>query len=600
MIDVEQRLRQEFERLAPAYRPLDWGEVLARADRDPRHRSHRWALVAVAAAAVAVIAFATPLGAAVAQGLGDFSSWLRGQPGTPAPTSEQQAFQKANERSWLHFPANTQLRQLASLVVPSTGQHVDLMGFRAGTTLCLRVIITGTGRAQTQSCVPVAELQQAGAPVRAVLVDHGFGKGTRHAWYGLDRLSAPAVQVTAGIAADGVRSVVLQDQAGKHTVQTSGNAFLYVATAPEVGQRVSHIWAKTARAIITAPFGPAPFGFGGGGIGGGTVPGPTHVQRHVTGGTIGWLDRHEPRGEPLSKVRGQNGALVRRHTVFGRVVVPDPSRPLGVALTLSTSRHGGKATGLCTWVVRSGGEVGGGCAVRAKLFATSPISGGITMFGGSDQVITQVGLASDAVARIVAFLSGGGKQAVPLRDNAYLVDIARSQLPARLVAYDKHGRIIALSQPLRDMNGGPAPARGKAHQLLSVRSATGATAQLLVGPSSNGGHCMYVRYHTAKNSGGDMIDCNPMLGATQLALSTDGRPTELVMGKVGPKVAHITLLFADNTKLIVTPTHGFVLTAIPPVHLVAGSDLVAAQALDASEHVIARESFRSTKHVKHG
>ncbi|MGH2972141.1 MAG: hypothetical protein ACRDNM_00765 [Gaiellaceae bacterium] len=596
MIDVEREVRRELEVLLPAYAPLDWDEVMARARRrQPSHRRGVGRLALVAFAAVVVVAFTTPLGAAVVHGIGDFSTWLRGEPGTPAPTSQQHAFENANQRSWLHFPPNTKLRQLGSLVIPSTGQHVDLMGFRAGTSLCLRVIVTGTGRAQTQSCVPTAELKQASAPAQVVLVDHGFGKGKKRARYGLDRYTAPALQVTAGIAADGIRAIVLEDQAGKHTVKTSGNAFVYVAITPQVGQRVTHIWAKTSHGLISIPFAQAPFGLGGP-IGAPTAPGPTHVQRRLGTGTIGWLDHHRPVGEPLTKLTGRAGALVRRHTVFGRIVVPDPTRPFALAITLSTSRHGGKATGLCTWMIMGKGAVGGGCAVRANMFTTSPFSQTVGLVGGSDQAATVAGVASDDVARIVAYLSGGGTQPVPLHDNAYVVDIARSKLPARLVAYDTRGQIIGISQTVSDMGGGPGPAPGKAHQLLKVKGPTGATAELYIGPSTTGGHCMYVRTYFNAHTGGTLETCAGLPKATQLALSTDGQPTQIVTGQVAPKVAHVILNFADGSTQQIAPTDGYVLVALGHQHLQAGQTLVEAVAVDANGKVLARERLAPPKH----
>src|ERR671923_2897450 len=112
MIDVDQRLREELDLLAPATPGPDWDGVLRLAGR----RRRRFAVAAaVVAAAACGILVATPLGAGIVHGLGGFSAWLTGQPGTPASKREQRAFEEANARSWLRFPAGTQLRQLSSV-----------------------------------------------------------------------------------------------------------------------------------------------------------------------------------------------------------------------------------------------------------------------------------------------------------------------------------------------------------------------------------------------------------------------------------------------------------------------------------------------------
>ena len=58
-------------------------------------------------------------------------------------------------------------------------------------------------------------------------------------------------------------------------------------------------------------------------------------------------------------------------------------------------------------MIYPGGGAGGGCAVRADLFKTEPITFGSSLNSGSDQFMTLNGLASDDVARIVAFLATG-------------------------------------------------------------------------------------------------------------------------------------------------------------------------------------------------
>jgi hypothetical protein len=591
MIDVEQRLRDELDLFAPATAAADWSEVLDLAGHSQTRRRRRGvATIAAVLAVVFVIVVATPLGAGIVHRLGGFSAWLTGQPGSPVSEDEQREFERANARSWLGFPAGTQLRRLSTVTDPATGRTVDLLGFRSGSTLCLRVVVSGKGRETKMSCAPVAELRQAGAPARVVLVDHGFGHGKKRGWYGLNRFTAPALQVTAGIAADGVRRVVVEDDVGRHTLRAISNAFLYVALNPDVGQRVKRIWAETDTTRIRVPLAPALFGLGSRPTQ--RAPGPTRVERHVTGGTIGWLDRHEQRGEPLDVLPRRSRGLVRRHTVFGRVLAPDPNRPFRLAVTLSTSRHGGKATGLCTWMILRGGGAAGGCGVRADAFARSPITGGLGLLGGSDEFATLSGLASDDVARIVAFLADGQKTAVPLVDNVYLVDIARSRLPARLVAYDADGRIIGLLPTIGDVGRGSGPALGRPRLLLHSVSPTGSWAKLYVGRSTSGGRCMFVRWYRSKHVRGVMESCgDPRWHGSPLQLSTEGTPAEFVVGRVRPDVATVELRFADGTQAAATPRNGFILYTTTRAHRA----VVAAIGRNGHGKTVGTQSFRPPK-----
>ena len=604
MIDVEQVLRDELDRLTPVPGPADWSEVLALAGHSRARAGQRWAVAIGAFAAIAgvivAVAVATPLGAAIAHDLGGFSAWISGEPGTPAPKPAQQAFARANARSWHGFPTGTQLRQLVTVTNPKTGRRIQLFGFRSGDTLCIRLVVTG---ASTQSCAPLAELRQAGAPVRVVLIDQPFGKGTkRRVWYGIDRIGAPALQVTAGIVADGVKDVVVQDNSGRHTVAAAANAFLYVAFDPDVAQRVSKIWAQTATGLIPVPFAPSPFGFfpGPGGTTQHPVPGPTEVQRHVSGGTIGWLDKHKPIGQSLDILHGANGRLVRRHVVFGRIITPDPGSPTRIALTLSASHNGGRPTGLCTWIVTSDNGVGGGCAVRATLFSKGPLAGGIGGGSGSGEFETYTGLASNDVHRVVAFLANGQTQPVALTDNVYLAEIARSKLPARLVAYDTAGRIIGIAPILYGFGGrvgqNPGgPARGKARELLHRVSPTGATAELLVGKSTSGGECVYVRHYLNKHESGVTVSCAPATWqGSPIQLGGGGAPG-IWMGRVRADVTTVELRFADGAQATIKPTDGYILYIAPNTHLADGHALSTATARNSAGKVIGTESFKQPR-----
>lgn len=600
MIDVEDLLRAELDRLLPAVSGPDWPDVLRLAGTAKRRR--RAVLVgacAILAAAAAAVALATPLGAAIAHGLGGFSAWISGQPGSPAPPAQQRAFTRANAHSFLGFPAGTQLRLLETATEPTGQREVQLLGFRAGGTLCLRLVVTEGGRASRQSCAPLAELRQAGAPVRVVMVDDGFGQGTKHAWYGIDRMGAPAVQVTAGITADGVKSVTLHDNAGTHTVRAVSNGFLYVAWNPGIGQRVDAISAQTGRGRVDVPFATAPWGGVGGGTGSATATGPTKVQRVLRTGTIGWLTRHQPVGLPLSTLRGRAGRSLRNGVIYGRLLNPNPNIPARFALTLSRPdphapfsvlRPRGRS--VCGWTVAAGGGAGGGCSPLKGLFARGPISAGTFLANGSDEFMLVSGFVSDDVHRLVAYLSTGDTRQIPVVHNAFLASIERARFPVRLVAYDTEGRIIGLTSPLTDVGGGPGPAAGRAKPLLHVTSPTGATATLLVGRSDQGGLCTYVRYYQSRFARGASISCMGRAWKGSPVQLGGGGSTGIWYGRVRTDVTRVEVTFGDGGHATIHPTDGAILYAVPPAESGKNAWVRRFTAYNADGRAVGRENLK--------
>jgi hypothetical protein len=592
VIGFEERLRSELDRLVPTDSRSDWDEVAARAGLR-RELVLRGSAVAVSVlAAAGLLAFATPLGATLAGSLDDFSAWLTGEPGTPASEDEQRAFEVANARSWLRFPQGTKLRHL--ITAKAADSTVELFGFRSGaSSLCLRLKVTGETDGSSMSCAPLAELRRAGGPVRPVIVDYGVGKGDKFAWYGIDRVGSSKLQVTAGIAADAVKSVVLEDDAGRHEVAASSNAFLFVAERPDVGQRVERIWARTEAGLIPVPFAPAPFGIGSA-VPTRPAPAAPPVEREVVGGSIGWLDKREPRGDSLDVLpRGalEFGPRYLGDVLFGRVLTPDPGRPIRVVVTLNSHRPGGPAAGLCKWLATRGGG-GGGCSKYPEVFERTPITAGM-MGSGSRAFVTITGAASDDVARIEALLSDGQRSEVPLADNVFLVELPRANLPARLIAYDDEDRVINVSRPFHDFGArGPGPARGRATLLLRVAGFGGATAELFVGPSADGGECMYVKTFVDRQHAGLSIGCHGRhWTGPALQLGTNF-PPHFVDGRVRPDIKTVRLRFDDGSKTTLTPTRGYLLWAAPREHLEQQINVVAAEGLSADGSVLARQSLR--------
>ena len=237
--------------------------------------------------------------------------------------------------------------------------------------------------------------------------------------------------------------------------------------------------------------------------------------------------------------------------------------------------------------------------MRAKLFSAGPLSGGSMLDSGSDQFATLTGLASDDVARIVAFLANGQTIKVPLRDNVYLLDLARSKMPVRLVAYDSQNRVIGIqAAPGGLFGGGPigAPTAGRAVSVLKLTSPTGATAELLIGPASDHGHCYYVRTYFSKRATGEMVSCSsPASMGQPLQLGTSGDPWQFIEGRVRADVATVKVTFADGATMTVKPIQGFVLAVIPRRQLVKGAEVSRASGYNAAGRKVGSESLRPPK-----
>jgi hypothetical protein len=596
MIDLDDRLRSELHELVPLDSRSDWGEILARSGLARERSRRRWAISLGALVAAALLVAATPVGAGLGRGLDDFSSWLTGEPGTPASERKQREFDQSNARSWLRFPQGTELRHLAT--AKTKDATVDLLGFRSGSSaLCLRVTVTGSAQGSTMSCAPLAELRREGGPARVVIVDHAVGRGDKVAWYGVDRFNSAKLQITAGIATDAVRSVVLEDEGGRHEVSAKANAFLYVAANPEVGQRVTRVWARTDAGLVAVPFAPAPFGVGASGPNKPAPPAP-RIERQVSSGRIAWLESSEGRGESLDVLPARTRTSILRrpphhetNMLFGRVLTPDPDRPTRIILSLNADRPGGSASGLCISTVTRNGAWGGGCMPYPGIFDKTPMSGGL-QGGGSSAFVTVSGVASDDVDRIEALLADGQRADVPLQDNAYLVDLPRANLPARIVSYDAEGRVIGVSPPWQDF-GVPssAPARGRATTLIRVNGPHGVHGELSVGPSTDGGECMFVSEHVDRQHAGAGTQCFGLTwtgAALQLSMSF---PPHFVEGRVRSDVKTVRIRFADGSTTDVTPTHEYVLWAAPQANLGAGKRATEVVGLRADGSEVARQSL---------
>jgi hypothetical protein len=563
-------------------RSADWQDVLRRAGVTHARARRRWFALAAGAAVFVTLSLATPLGGALRDRVADFSAWLRGQPGEPVSSEEQRAFEEQNARSYAAFPGSPQLRRLTKTEID--GVTYDLLGFRSAGSLCIRLVATGEASGSTTACAPVDDLQNDDAPVRVLLADWPVGKGEKTATVGFETYRAPRARVTAGIAADEVESVELVDDNGGHRVGVVANAFLHVAERPDVDQWVTHVRARLAGGgTVGVPFTPALRGMGGIGGAPGEPGGPTRVERDVDGGRIGWLDRREERGEPLP-----DDVHIVGEPEFGRVITPDPGSSKRIAITISTldiGPHKGTRS-VCYTVITRGGS-GGGCAgAPGGLFKDVPFTFGYTVMGAGDQYATFEGIASDDVARLELYTATGNRIDVPLRDNAFLAEVALARFPAKMVAYDAQGRVIGIRQTPRDE--GPQTPIGEPILRLS-ETANGSSLELVAYRTKEGGRCWFGR-----GTGKARVNMGGCVGKewreAPLRIGFIPEPPLFLYGQVRDEIKRITVRYADGEELKIEPErYGYVLVTIPPERREEGSRVVEFIGYDAQGRVVARE-----------
>lgn len=609
MTDVDQRIREEVDRLLPLPAGVvpDWHDVRvrARSARRPRPGRKLVLLAATLAAAVAVLA-ATPLGAALVRTLGDFSAWIAGEPGTPASPAEQQAFQEANERSWAGFPPDTKLRRLIQTTV--AGNEFTLYGFRSGDSLCLRLLGRGIGRVSLH-CAPLHDLQTADTPALVVAADEPMGAANLAG-------GSDAFMASFGIVSDGVERVELHADDGDHEAQVAGNAFLYVADHPTLGTRVRGIDAVAGDgARATLGFESSPYGmFDLAAPPTGSFHGPSRVEREVSGGTIGWLERLEPRGSevPASLLERIDQMLARQaemnrfsgrgsteplHRLMARALHPDPSNPLRLVMVAAspTASMEDPDSQVCQYLV-VGQTIGGGCNRLRDTFARGPLS--ISMGGsGPSQYARVAGLASDDVAAIKLYLGDGQIVDAPLRDNFYAALIARSDFPLRIAAYDDAGRVIGLESFQSDGMTSPAPpqARKTVRQLLKLAGPNGGSAVLEAGEIVGGYRCWRLSFGpNAGESGG----CTPWpvkgptLGFVG-AWRTDG--DHFLAGTLPSDVASVEIRYPDGTTETTETPDGFLVHLLPAEKLDGGKTITALRAYDANGNMLAQRGLQVTR-----
>ncbi len=585
MVDADAVIVDELGRLAPldGFEGADWADVLRRANagRVPSAQRKRRMVIALSFALIVLAVAVSPLGAAIGRGFADFSNWLTGSPGRPASSAAQRAFDRANARSYAGFPAGTQLRSL--IRTQRDGITYTLSGFRDADSLCLTLTAAGAATTSSSSCAPLSDLRKRPQPALVLEVDSPVGTiPGKRVHIGPDAYTLPRALVSFGIVADNVRAVTVRSSDGVREAVVRSDSFLSIAERPKPASRASRISATTrAGKTVAIPFAQTPFDEWMGSAPVGTLHGPSHVDRTVHGGTIGWLDRHELRGQPLPHFRGPmlGGA---GHRVFGRLLDPDPASGMKVGIELYRITHIPAQMKLrqkpglwACYMLFAGKAVGAGCDHSVKaLFSVAPFSFGSMMIGGGDQYVILDGVASDDVARMRLFLSTGEVDNVPLKDNAYLIRASRAKYPIRLVAYDDHGRVIGIETEQSALGGptGPAyiPQKGaKWHIIDRVARADGKTVALWAIPSQARGWCWKLK----APGGGETGACVPPTRRPTILFEVTATPSSgtkaMMLLAVGQPIARVVIRYRSGATGEARPIDGLVLYAPPPSRISA-------------------------------
>jgi hypothetical protein len=334
-----------------------------------------------------------------------------------------------------------------------------LLGFRSQSSLCLRLV--NAARPATpgaNQCVTRRELERSPAPA-LVAGDVFF------------RAAEQNVDGIFGFADDTVaRLEVRRARGDRIQVPVANNAFVIlrerrtgtvkdhppydpivkVTAIKEDGRRVAVPYLANGMVDYTrASFVPSYTSLER--VEAGDLPGPTAAAVPFAGGTIGWLERREKRGQAWTphfpRERYGVGAAV-----FSRAIQPDPANPMRVGVFIvragaqSRQRLGRSAKPgalvLCTTELRPlRGAVGYQCGRGRHWFPKgSPLI--TSSYGPLGQITQRVGLAADAVAAIDVFLASGRVIPAALKDNVFSYGAPTAQLPAKIVAYDSRHRSI--------------------------------------------------------------------------------------------------------------------------------------------------------------
>jgi hypothetical protein len=245
-----------------------------------------------------------------------------------------------------------------------------------------------------------------------------------------------------------------------------------------------------------------------------------------------------------------------------RTIQPDPDDYLRigvVALEAGGSLHDPHSELCAITIDRTGG--GAGCGNFDRAFDRKPFTFGSSSSGSQYSVLA--GLASDDVARLELF-SRGDRTDVPLRDNAWLVRVAGSDYPLRLVAYDDAGRVIGIDPYQSNGNTSRAPARAKnsVRRLARIVGESGQTATLRAGTPADGYRCFWIEVSNRGGGGG----CTGWPVAGDPLAFVEGAATHgdvFFTGPLPPAVTEVSLSYPNGGSAKVEPISSFLVYAVP-------------------------------------
>jgi hypothetical protein len=419
--DLEARLAHA--RPLAAIAPVELRErvLTAALDALPTPRRRRRSTLLAAALAVAAIAVAGAVGAPLVRATLDYlGAWDDSTPGEES-RAEQATFDAENAAALARFPQGTRVGVVARAT--SGGRDYQLLGFRDGDDICLRLVTEQPTRSpQPPECVPRRELRRLDAPV-AVL--GGSFQQTQD-----DGKTFSAVY---GLAADAIRSVDVDLFGGtRGPAVVANNVFLFVGpgtrVAPWPKVRLVTLDARGTQRVVELETGPVL-------VGDRAKTGA--VERTLSDGRIGWLDRREPRGEAFD---WQNDSPQR--IIFSRAIVPDVRSTFRLAAAAAEGTNDVTAGGwyCVAWLWPLVKGTFANACLRDDAVAT-----GIAYLGAWPSSIGQfprwVGLVADEIQRLEVRYPDGARADVPLVDNLFTLQTRKGEA-VELLAYDGEGRLV--------------------------------------------------------------------------------------------------------------------------------------------------------------
>jgi hypothetical protein len=174
----------------------------------------------------------------------------------------------------------------------------------------------------------------------------------------------------------------------------------------------------------------------------------------------------------------------------------------------------------------------------------------------------------------------------------FVVELPRAKLPARLVAYDSEDRVVSASDPVQDFLAYAQPARGRAELLWRVGNDADTYAELLVGPSTHGDECEFIRRVVDGRPRGTGYRCmwRPW-SQSPVQIHAHEMPLRYVGGRVRDDVRTVRVRFADGDTVDVRPRRGYVMYAIPSDRVTDARRPVGADGVDTSGRVVGSVEF---------